>query len=190
MDQQLIDASEGRDLKLVIDLLDRGANPNAVGRNGITPLHRASAYGRLEVVIALLDRGADPNISDEHNETSLYKASQNGYLEVVIELLDRGADPNFSDGYNETPLYKASQNEHLEVVIELLNGGADPTTFNEYQLNTLQRNDTLGIVKLIKSHFPNLYFPDLRTLSMRSIRKHRIDITSIPESIIYSVKIE
>jgi len=44
----------------VVCLLDAGADPNAVDRGGVTPLHRAIRARCASAVSALLEAGADP----------------------------------------------------------------------------------------------------------------------------------
>ena len=47
----------------ITDLLDAGANPNAMDRLlGSIPLHVAARNGKPEAITALLDAGADPQI--------------------------------------------------------------------------------------------------------------------------------
>jgi ankyrin repeat protein len=46
-------------------LLDGGADVNARGEDGYTPLHGATCWGHLDVVKFLVDRGAD--ISSRRN---------------------------------------------------------------------------------------------------------------------------
>ena len=46
----------------IIDLLEAGANVNAVDQSGFTALMHASQKGNVCVVKILLDNGADPNI--------------------------------------------------------------------------------------------------------------------------------
>ena len=45
-------------------LLNRGADPNGVEKDGRTPLHIAAYYGQKEVVLLLLEKGAEVNKPD------------------------------------------------------------------------------------------------------------------------------
>ncbi|WP_075097735.1 ankyrin repeat domain-containing protein [Sandaracinus amylolyticus] len=60
------------DLTLIDALLAKGADPNAPGHAGLTPLHFACGRdARIEVVERLLAAGADPTIASEMGETPI-----------------------------------------------------------------------------------------------------------------------
>ena len=71
----LIDAAARGDLGRVIDLVARGANPNAADCDGWTPLLRAALVGSREIVTLLLDAGADVNLRGPDGSTALLKAT-------------------------------------------------------------------------------------------------------------------
>lgn len=114
-------------------LLEKGANPNVVSRNGISPLNRAikAEYAGFEVLEILLKNGADPNLSTENKRSPLYIASYAGNFEFAadaVELLLRsGADPNqkFEDGTTAL-MVAASRGTHKKVVEHLIRANADP----------------------------------------------------------------
>jgi hypothetical protein len=87
-------ASAGENLKdssVVRLLLEHGANINARGSTGWTPLHRASFNGAPEVVRVLLEHGADVEAKDYYGETALQVAADQGEDEVVELLREHGA---------------------------------------------------------------------------------------------------
>ena len=100
------------------------------GRRGSTPLHVASAFGRLEVVQTLLAAGANAKESNEMGECGLEFATIYNKLDIVKALLDAGADPNFRNEYGRTPLYHAISNSHDDCSIALLEAGAYPTNID------------------------------------------------------------
>jgi ankyrin repeat protein len=106
-------------------LLDAGADLEAPGDFGATPLLRAAGHPNPAVVHTLLARGADGEATDDAGACALHAAAT---AESAALLLDRlGADavdrPDVS-GY--TPLCAAVQRGLADVVDVLLAHGADP----------------------------------------------------------------
>ena len=57
-------------------LIEAGANPNALDKSGVGPLHRAVRCRCTAAVRALLDGGADPNLANKNGSTPLALATQ------------------------------------------------------------------------------------------------------------------
>lgn len=84
------------DVQLLIDL---GADVNAVGREGMTPLHNACLYGRLEAVNALLAAGAKADVRARgfHPDTPLelmlyqHRVPFENLWNITAVLLEHGA---------------------------------------------------------------------------------------------------
>ncbi|MNN91004.1 Ankyrin repeat protein [compost metagenome] len=55
-------------------ILRAGANPNAIGDMGVTPLHVAVMQNMPKAVEALLSAGANPNIRSEFGKTAKEEA--------------------------------------------------------------------------------------------------------------------
>ena len=72
-------------------LLDRGADPN-LGRNGETPLHEASRYGKVEMARLLIEHGASVEVKGANGKTALEIASGRRHDEFVKLLLEHGAN--------------------------------------------------------------------------------------------------
>ena len=97
--------------------LHAGANPNARGENGWTPLHQATMlFGTVEAVRALLEAGADPNARTEFGYTPLHEAATSfgTTVEAVTALLEAGADHNTRDSDGKLPFDYAEDNEQLK----------------------------------------------------------------------------
>ncbi|MGA4372516.1 ankyrin repeat domain-containing protein [Ralstonia nicotianae] len=73
-------------LGLVRQLLDSGADVNAVGPHGMTALHMAAIDGNTETARLLLAHGADPNVRDEQHKTALDYARKGRSAEVLALL--------------------------------------------------------------------------------------------------------
>lgn len=70
-DQLLHVASVNNDKESVEELLKAGADINAKGENGFTPLHYAVEQGNYNIVNLLIYFGANKSVKNEFNETAL-----------------------------------------------------------------------------------------------------------------------
>lgn len=61
VNDSLLLAVSHRDLPLVMDLLQRGADPSCEAEFGDSPLSLAAEQGNVETVRVLLENGADPD---------------------------------------------------------------------------------------------------------------------------------
>ena len=149
-------ASRMNHLKVVQSLLRHGADVNATGKWGWTPLLFASFEGHLEVVRWLLQHEADVNAKDEDDDwTSLHMAASRGHSETVRALLNHNADTNALDDGGCTPLHLASIYGRVEVVRLLLNHGANPEARDNARETSLHMASDMGnldIASLLLEH--------------------------------------
>ena len=127
MTDDLVEAVYG-DRHAVAKLLKAGADPNAQGQYGTTPLYTAAVQGEAEIVELLLDAGADPNTESrgESEGLPICAAASWGYLAVIQILVDHGADPNRIEWGDKTALSWAAGKGYIEVMAVLFEAGADP----------------------------------------------------------------
>jgi outer membrane protein assembly factor BamB len=118
-------------LDLVKDRLARGADPNAPGKDSVTPLQAAAKGGRAQIVELLLRAGADPNLvppqSHEWSPLCLAAAgSLPGFAQATRMLLKTGARPNdrCDRGNGPTPLTRAMERRNAETIGVLVEAGA------------------------------------------------------------------
>jgi ankyrin repeat protein len=72
------------ELDLAKLLLDKGANPNAVGNErGLRPLHLTADKGRTAAVQLLIRRGADVHAKDYYGRTALSYAEDLGDNDIL-----------------------------------------------------------------------------------------------------------
>lgn len=103
-DNPLFEAVRRGDKATVEALLAKGADVNAKGEYGYTPLHEASR-GQKDIAGLLLAKGADVNAKDNYGKTPLsYGVTQNGNTDLVKLLLAKGADINIKSRDGFTPL--------------------------------------------------------------------------------------
>lgn len=107
----------------VIQLLERGMDPNTVGPDGSPALIKAMQEQSFKAAQALLD---SPKIKAEvrsaRGETPLMLAALRGQEALAVKMVLLGAAVN-KDGW--TPLHYAATGGHLRLVAFLLGAGAD-----------------------------------------------------------------
>jgi len=91
------------DLPRAVELLDRGADPNALV-GSVNALHMAAGYGRLEIVKTLLGRGAILEGRNSEGASAMHIAALWNHLEVCLFLIARGADLRVVDYRNYSAL--------------------------------------------------------------------------------------
>jgi len=124
----LADAARHGDAARVETLLESaaGAELNAPGRDGMTPLLWAAQVNELEIAAALLRAGADANLGNRYGITPLWLAAINRSPELVALLLEHGADSGTALPHGETPLMAAARAGDAESIRLLIAAGADP----------------------------------------------------------------
>lgn len=106
-------------------LIETGADINASGANGATPLHVAIKYGlSLELVRHLVAKGASLEAVDANNDRPIHVASQWSRFEIIELLLDAGADVNARGSLGMTALHLAASNGTVTAVELLVRKGA------------------------------------------------------------------
>ena len=102
-----------------------GADVNAKGYRGRTPLHLVAGNGHKEIVELLIAEGADINAKNRGGVTPLYDAAFKGHKEIAELLIAAGADVNAKGKIGTTPLQAAAMFSHKEIVELLIDAGAD-----------------------------------------------------------------
>ncbi|MDQ7823923.1 MAG: ankyrin repeat domain-containing protein [Candidatus Eremiobacteraeota bacterium] len=114
-------------------LIESGADINARGACGMTPLYAAVTNNQKEMVLFLLKKGgssmtkteAIPSTGDLGGNTPLHMASMFCDREVVKAMLDRGAKVNVKNVTGATPLHFAARSGNMEAAALLIKRGAD-----------------------------------------------------------------
>jgi uncharacterized protein len=135
----LAEAAARGDTARVNDLIRTGADPNAAGKDGITPLIWTLGARSKEGMRALLARGADPNRVTDKGLSALALAAgadDPGFLPI---LLDAKGDPNLRR-LDKPSLIVAVENRRWDNMRLLLDRGAD-----------IDARDGMGMTALYKT---------------------------------------
>jgi ankyrin repeat protein len=102
-------------------LIDAGADPDALDKSGVAPLHRAVRNRSSTAVSTLIDEGADPRLMNKSGSTPLHLAVQNTgksnsgsdaakeeQRRIILLLLGHGASPTDRDAKGKTVAAAAS----------------------------------------------------------------------------------
>jgi ankyrin repeat protein len=119
-DTALHKASMNGYLPVVNELLDHGADTEALARDGETPLHFACWGGHEAVGNELLSRGANIDAMDDSGDTPLHLASTYDQLPVVKSLVSRGANILAANDAEQLPVHFAVEYGSSEVAKYLL----------------------------------------------------------------------
>lgn len=113
--KELVLASEAGNETTVNELLNNGADPNAMGPNS-GALHCAAFNGHANIVKALLEKGANPNVADHQSFYPLHLAASKKHLAIVRELIAYGADLNVVTNSLGTVLHIAAAIDFYEIL--------------------------------------------------------------------------
>jgi len=112
-------------------LVDRGADVNAIGEYGDTPLHVAVRAGHRPAAELLLTKGADVNVQNRGisirwrhkketaGQTPLLLALRTNRVDIVNLLIAEGAETNVQDDAGESPLLLAFQRAYGRASVPL-----------------------------------------------------------------------
>ena len=104
------------DIRVVKDLIKRGADIKAKNKWEATVIHWASWFGDMELVKECLQAGVDVNAKDSYDTTPLPWAVETDNIELVKYLIASGADVNAKDSIGYTPLHW-TKSEEMEALL-------------------------------------------------------------------------
>ena len=123
---EFVDALQSGHVSKVKKALAAGQDPNAVGLQGIRPIHFVYRRPNLEAVEALLQAGADPNLPAPNGNRPLHYAVQQESADLALLLLKYKANPALPGENGKLVLYLAmSSPEAARLLPALVAAGAD-----------------------------------------------------------------
>lgn len=108
-----------------LEMVQAGADVDAVRSDGTTALLYAAHQGDAELVEILLEAGANPDVTNEYGAFPLSEAVINDASAVVRLLLEHGASVDQSNPEGETALMVAARQGSTAIARMLLEHGAE-----------------------------------------------------------------
>jgi ankyrin repeat protein len=147
-------ASVKNKIEMVRLLLDYGATPNIMDKDGRTPLYRAAEKGYTEIVKLLVSKGAIIDTADKDGKTPLYVACQNCDTELIKFLLSEGADINVADKDGKVAVVVAAEKDCIDAVELLLDYDARvlTTAYARTLLDRAIQKKNVALLELLFYH--------------------------------------
>lgn len=120
--------SSGSAIEILKMLLESGADPNTIDRQGRPPLYAAIDKGDLVQVQMLLDAGADLELRDAAGDTALNLALENEDSEITRTLASAGARFDTADAQFEDSIVKALRWDIEDLIARTIDDGWNPST--------------------------------------------------------------
>lgn len=130
-DNAFIFASQGtrgkaNGIEVYTYLEDHGLHPNAISKDGVTPLHSLAARSKdLDIIKYFIDHGVDVDQADTNGNTPFLNASQRNTLKTVKLLATSTKDINHTNNKGTSALALAVAYNNAQVVDFLLSQHAD-----------------------------------------------------------------
>lgn len=106
--------------RIILELLNNGADVDSGDETGWTPLTWAVSKGYVDTVRLFLEKGANDLLGDPSGRLPIHYAAQRGDKHIVELLANRHPNLNQKNKFGETPLHLAALEGHVEVVQLLL----------------------------------------------------------------------
>lgn len=125
--------------RILLFLIEKGANLNILNRQGLTPLQLACKIDNCEAVSLLLERGAKPETRSSSGNTALHISAGEGHWIAFDLLITGGADVNAWNNDGDSLLHEqARKGSTMSIIAHLLDNGANIEACNSQGYTPLQ----------------------------------------------------
>lgn len=137
-----------RQKKIVLSLLQAGANVNAQDDKGLSAMHYLAYHGNHDLLKVLLDKGADQQLRSEKGESALILAAKGPLLDedrrkCLSILLQAGSDPELAAENGRTALHwlcaHKAELESPEMVDQMLRDLSDSLIAHGAKIHSLDK---------------------------------------------------
>ncbi len=143
-------------------LLDAGADPHTLQKDGSNALHVAAKRGNVRAAKLLMEKGVNPNVGYAGGVPPLIDACIAGNTLIVDALIDGGADVNVALDMGFSAFVAAIDNKRMKLAEHLLNRGAHP---NFGDIDTLPlaiaEHGNMSLIHAIVSRGGSIVSPDM-----------------------------
>jgi ankyrin repeat protein len=150
LNDKFIELSSWEHLNEMGYFLAKGADINAVDKDGNTALIWSCLQKRIKSVKFLLDRGANTEARDKDGKTALIQAAWADHAEILELLLERGTNIEARDKDGNTALIFSGREGHTETTELLLAKGANVNAGNLDGDTALIRASSCGYTEIVK----------------------------------------
>ncbi|KAB1866779.1 hypothetical protein F6A08_02905 [Microbacterium algeriense] len=140
----LLAAAAAGDETTVRSAIETGADIEARGSGGMTPLVAATKANHTAAARVLIEAGADVNAKDDMQDSAYLYAGARGHDEILRLTLEHGADLTSTNRFGGTALIPAAERGLLSTIRILLGAGVDPNHVNNLNWTALHEAIVLG----------------------------------------------
>ncbi|CRK53940.1 conserved exported hypothetical protein [Rhodococcus sp. RD6.2] len=140
----MFEAAAANNADGVREALAQGADIEARGEGGRTPLVTATKANAVAAASALIEAGADVNAKDDMQDSAFLYAGAAGLDEILALTVDHGADVRSTNRFGGTALIPASEHGYGETVRTLIRAGVPVNHVNDPGWTALQEAVVYG----------------------------------------------
>ncbi len=121
----LVQAAEGQQPTLALELIDRGTDVNAAAPDGTTALMWAIHFDEVPVIDRLIEAHANVQAVNDYGATPMSEAATFGDTAVIKKLVKAGANADSANADGETALMILARTDNIEAAKFLIRHGAN-----------------------------------------------------------------